>query len=142
MRIAINCRSFLKKQYTGIGRYAYHLVKSLTEIDEKNEYGTTTGILWEFETVSELGTGMMGGSLNGLSWSIFPNPVSGNQVTFQNPGKNPATIYLHNSSGSLVRRIYSLKPMVRLLTEDLSAGIYPVSIKASDMTWIYNLVIL
>ena len=38
MRIAINCRSFLKKQYTGIGRYAYHLVKSLTEIDGKNEY--------------------------------------------------------------------------------------------------------
>ncbi|MCK5081355.1 MAG: hypothetical protein KAR31_00480, partial [Candidatus Omnitrophica bacterium] len=38
MRIAINCRSFLKKQYTGIGRYAYHLVKSLAEIDGKNEY--------------------------------------------------------------------------------------------------------
>lgn len=38
MRIAVNCRSFLKKQYTGIGRYAYHLVKSLTEIDGKNEY--------------------------------------------------------------------------------------------------------
>ncbi|MCK4882028.1 MAG: glycosyltransferase family 4 protein [Candidatus Omnitrophica bacterium] len=38
MRIAINCRSFLKKQYTGIGRYSYHLVKSLSEIDGKNEY--------------------------------------------------------------------------------------------------------
>ncbi len=38
MRIAINCRSFLKKQYTGIGRYAYHLVKSLSEIDRTNEY--------------------------------------------------------------------------------------------------------
>lgn len=38
MRIGINCRSFLKKQYAGIGRYAYHLVKCLSEIDQKNEY--------------------------------------------------------------------------------------------------------
>jgi len=38
MRVAINCRSFLKKQYTGIGRYAYHLVKSLSDIDSDNEY--------------------------------------------------------------------------------------------------------
>lgn len=38
MRIAINCRSFLKRQRTGIGRYAYHLVKSLSEIDDQNEY--------------------------------------------------------------------------------------------------------
>jgi len=38
MRVAINCRSFLKKQYTGIGRYAYHLVKSLNDIDCENEY--------------------------------------------------------------------------------------------------------
>ncbi len=38
MRIAINCRSFLLKNYTGIGRYAYNLVKSLGEIDQKNEY--------------------------------------------------------------------------------------------------------
>ena len=38
MRVAINCRSFLKRQYTGIGRYAYHLVKSLSEIDHGNEY--------------------------------------------------------------------------------------------------------
>lgn len=38
MRIAINCSSFLKKQYTGIGRYAYYLVKSLGEIDRENTY--------------------------------------------------------------------------------------------------------
>ena len=38
MRVAINCRSFLNKQPTGIGRYAYHLVKSLSEIDHENEY--------------------------------------------------------------------------------------------------------
>ncbi len=38
MRIAINCRSFLLKNYTGIGRYAYNLVKSLSEIDRENEY--------------------------------------------------------------------------------------------------------
>lgn len=38
MRIAINCRSFLKKTPTGIGRYAYHLVNSLSEIDRSNEY--------------------------------------------------------------------------------------------------------
>ena len=38
MRVAINCRSFLTKRPTGIGRYAYHLVKSLTEIDHDNEY--------------------------------------------------------------------------------------------------------
>ncbi|MCR4337814.1 MAG: glycosyltransferase family 4 protein [Candidatus Omnitrophica bacterium] len=38
MRIAINCRSFLKHNYAGIGRYAYNLVQSLSEIDEKHEY--------------------------------------------------------------------------------------------------------
>lgn len=38
MRIAINCRSFLKKNYAGIGRYAYNLVKWLSKIDQKNEY--------------------------------------------------------------------------------------------------------
>ena len=38
MRIAINCRSFLNKNYTGIGRYAFQLIKSLSEIDQANEY--------------------------------------------------------------------------------------------------------
>jgi len=38
MRIAINCRSFLLKKYTGIGRYAYNLVKSLSAIDAQNQY--------------------------------------------------------------------------------------------------------
>lgn len=38
MKIAINCRSFLKDHYTGIGRYAYNLVKFLSEIDSENEY--------------------------------------------------------------------------------------------------------
>ena len=38
MRIAINCRSFLKKNNTGIGRYTYNLVRSLGEIDPDNEY--------------------------------------------------------------------------------------------------------
>ncbi len=38
MRIAINCRSFLLRQYAGIGRYASNLVKHLSEIDSKNEY--------------------------------------------------------------------------------------------------------
>lgn len=38
MRIAINCRSFLKRQYAGIGRYAFNLVKSLSELDGENEY--------------------------------------------------------------------------------------------------------
>jgi len=38
MRIAINCRSFLNRQYAGIGRYAYNLVKTLSQIDHDNEY--------------------------------------------------------------------------------------------------------
>ncbi|MCB9771394.1 MAG: glycosyltransferase family 4 protein [Candidatus Omnitrophica bacterium] len=38
MRIAINCRSFLLKNYTGIGRYAFNLVKSLSEIDKEDEF--------------------------------------------------------------------------------------------------------
>ncbi len=38
MRIAINCRSFLNKNYTGIGRYTYQLIQSLSEIDRQNEY--------------------------------------------------------------------------------------------------------
>jgi len=38
MRIGINCRSFLKKESSGIGRYASNLVRSLSDIDQKNEY--------------------------------------------------------------------------------------------------------
>lgn len=38
MRIAINCRSFLLKNYTGIGRYSYNLVRSLSALDKNNEY--------------------------------------------------------------------------------------------------------
>lgn len=38
LRIAINCRSFLLKRYTGIGRYAHNLVKSLAAIDHANQY--------------------------------------------------------------------------------------------------------
>ena len=38
MRVAINCRSFLKKQYAGIGRYTHNLVDSLAKIDKENEY--------------------------------------------------------------------------------------------------------
>ncbi|HOY10004.1 MAG TPA: glycosyltransferase family 1 protein [Candidatus Omnitrophota bacterium] len=38
MRVAINCRSFLKENKTGIGRYAFNLVRSLGEIDPDNEY--------------------------------------------------------------------------------------------------------
>lgn len=110
-------------------------------IDEKNEYGTTTGITWEFETGSDLGFGSKEASSNELSWSIYPNPVSGNQVTFQNSGKKPATIYLHNSLGCLVKSIYADKPMLTLITEDLSPGIYPVSIKSTDMSWKFKLVI-
>ena len=38
MRIAINCRSILLSQRTGIGRYTYHLLDSLGKIDHANEY--------------------------------------------------------------------------------------------------------
>lgn len=38
MRIAINCRSILLSQRTGIGRYTYHLLDSLGQIDLANEY--------------------------------------------------------------------------------------------------------
>lgn len=38
MRIAINCRSFLNKNYTGIGRYTSQLIQSLSVIDQQNEY--------------------------------------------------------------------------------------------------------
>jgi len=38
MRVAINCRSFLKRKHTGIGRYAYNLVQSLSAIDCQNQY--------------------------------------------------------------------------------------------------------
>jgi len=111
-------------------------------IDEKNEYGTTTGNLWEFETASEgQGTGINRVSAKGLSWSIYPNPVSGNQVTFQNPGKNAATILFHNGLGNEVKRIHTQKSLVRIGTEELSPGFYPVSITASEMAWWYTLII-
>jgi len=112
-------------------------------IDEKNEYGTTPGNLWEFKTTQEnTGTSMKGGSSDGLSWAIYPNPVTGNMVTFQNPGENPAVIYLHNHSGHMARRMLIHSPLVNLPTEELSPGVYPVSIKGSEMTWKYKLVIL
>lgn len=38
MRIGINCRSFINRQYTGIGRYTYHLLSSLSQIDRVNDY--------------------------------------------------------------------------------------------------------
>ena len=38
MRIAINCRSILKSQRTGIGRYTYSLIQFLARIDEVNQY--------------------------------------------------------------------------------------------------------
>ncbi len=38
MRIAINCRSILLSQRTGIGRYTYHLLDSLGQIDHADEY--------------------------------------------------------------------------------------------------------
>jgi glycosyltransferase involved in cell wall biosynthesis len=38
MRIAINCRSILLSQRTGIGRYTYHLLDNLGKIDHVNEY--------------------------------------------------------------------------------------------------------
>lgn len=42
MHIAINCRSFSKKQFTGIGRYASSLVASLAKIDRANRYSLYT----------------------------------------------------------------------------------------------------
>ncbi len=38
MKIAFNCRSFLKKKRTGIGRYAYHLVKEYKDLNEEDEF--------------------------------------------------------------------------------------------------------
>lgn len=38
MRVAINCRSFLRRKIAGIGRYAFNLVRSLGELDPENEY--------------------------------------------------------------------------------------------------------
>jgi len=38
MRIAINCRSILLSQRTGIGRYTYNLLDNLGKIDHTNEY--------------------------------------------------------------------------------------------------------
>lgn len=38
MRIAVNCRSILLNQRTGIGRYTYHLLDSLGQIDHANQY--------------------------------------------------------------------------------------------------------
>jgi len=38
MRIAINCRSILKPQRTGIGRYTHHLIEALARADSVNEY--------------------------------------------------------------------------------------------------------
>ncbi len=46
MHIAINCRSFSKKQFTGIGRYASSLVASLSEIDAANRYSLYTTRGW------------------------------------------------------------------------------------------------
>jgi len=46
MHIAINCRSFSRKQFTGIGRYASSLVASLSQIDAENQYSLYTTRGW------------------------------------------------------------------------------------------------
>lgn len=38
MRVVINCQSFVKPNSTGIGRYAFNLVRSLTEINSPHDY--------------------------------------------------------------------------------------------------------
>ncbi|MDE2010056.1 MAG: glycosyltransferase family 4 protein [Candidatus Omnitrophica bacterium] len=38
LRIAVNCRSILLTRRTGIGRYTYHLLEALGQIDQANEY--------------------------------------------------------------------------------------------------------
>ncbi len=38
MKVAINCRSFLNKDFTGIGRYTSQLIRTLATIDEENQY--------------------------------------------------------------------------------------------------------
>ena len=38
MKIGINCLSILNKQYTGIGRYTYNLLKGLSQVDGSNKY--------------------------------------------------------------------------------------------------------
>ena len=38
MRIAINCRSLLKPQRTGIGRYTHHLIDSLARLPSPHDY--------------------------------------------------------------------------------------------------------
>jgi glycosyltransferase involved in cell wall biosynthesis len=38
MRVALNCRSILLNQRTGIGRYTYHLLDSLGQIDQGDQY--------------------------------------------------------------------------------------------------------
>ncbi|MCA9398561.1 MAG: glycosyltransferase, partial [Candidatus Omnitrophica bacterium] len=38
MKIAINCRSFLKPNFTGIGRYAHNLVHHLSQISQTHQY--------------------------------------------------------------------------------------------------------
>ena len=46
MHIAINCRSFSKGQFTGIGRYASSLVGSLARVDPANRYSLYTTRGW------------------------------------------------------------------------------------------------
>lgn len=38
MRIAINCRSIMLKNRTGIGRYTYHLIEHLGKVDTQSSY--------------------------------------------------------------------------------------------------------
>lgn len=46
MHIAINCRSFSKQQFTGIGRYTSSLIESLSQIDAANRYSLYTTRGW------------------------------------------------------------------------------------------------
>lgn len=42
MHIAINCHSFCRRQFTGIGRYTSSLVEALSQIDHANRYSLYT----------------------------------------------------------------------------------------------------
>ena len=38
MRIAVNCRSIMSAQRTGIGRYTYHLLNQLGKLDTDDNF--------------------------------------------------------------------------------------------------------
>jgi len=87
----------------------------------------------EFDSVTMSNTEPVGLGINENSsfvnrvkeGSIFPHPISGTSVlTFENSRKEPVSVQIYNSSGSLIRVVRTTSNQVPLSSSEFKQGLY------------------